>query len=46
MSFFSKQELEEILSSCDFDLLNGKYENEWFDGKKEPYKLDSEKSLT
>ncbi len=43
MSFFTKQELEEILSSGDFDRLAGKYENEWFDCKKEPYLFDNEK---
>lgn len=44
MSFFNKQELEEILNSGNFDLLIRKYENEWFDCKKEPYQLDNEKN--
>jgi hypothetical protein len=43
MSFFNEKELEEILGSGEFDRLIGKYENEWFDCKKAPYDLESEK---
>lgn len=43
MSFFSKQQLEEIINSGEFNRLKGKYENDWFDCKKEPYRLLIEK---
>lgn len=43
MSFLSKQLLEEIINSGEFDQLIGKYENEWFDCKKEFYVFDKEK---
>ena len=43
MSFFDKNELEEILASGEFSRLIGKYENELFDCKRQPYALDTEK---
>lgn len=43
MKPLSKEKLEEIISSGEFDHLKGHYENEWFDCKKEFYIFDNEK---
>jgi len=43
MSRFTREELEKIINSNTFDELIGKYENEWFDCKGQPYLLGDNK---
>lgn len=41
MTPLTKEKLEEIVRSGDFNQLIGHYENDWFDVKSEPYKLEN-----
>lgn len=43
MSIFTKEKLEEIIESNNFDKLKEQYENEWFECKSQPYLLAENK---
>jgi hypothetical protein len=43
MSNFTKEDLERIINSNNFAELRGKYENEWFECKSQPYLLGENK---
>ena len=44
MSSLNKEKLEEVIKSGNFDELIGKYENEYFDCKSQPYILNDNKN--